>query len=77
MAASTLPQPGSALIFLIVDGRSPDHPLLDIHLQAIELLRNPSHVRNYGLVEWTGALARAGLIVEEVRTGGAHQPCVA
>jgi SAM-dependent methyltransferase len=64
--AARVLKPGG--MFLIVDGRSPDHPLLDTHLQAIELLRDPSHVRNYGLVEWAGALARAGFVVEEVRT---------
>ena len=29
-------------------------PLLDSHLQALELLRDPSHVRNYGEREWLG-----------------------
>jgi len=64
--AARVLKPGG--LFLIVDGRSPDQPLLDTHLQAIELLRDPSHVRDYGLAEWTAALARAGLIAAEVRT---------
>jgi ubiquinone/menaquinone biosynthesis C-methylase UbiE len=42
---------------------SPD-PLLDTHLQAIEVLRDPSHVRDYALAEWTAALARAGFSIE-------------
>ena len=34
--------------------------LLDTHLQAIELLRDTSHVRNRTAAEWLDALARAG-----------------
>jgi SAM-dependent methyltransferase len=45
---------------LFADGISPAHPLLDTHLQAIELLRDPSHVRNYSAAEWIAALARSG-----------------
>jgi SAM-dependent methyltransferase len=45
---------------LFADGISPAHPLLDTHLQAIELLRDPSHVRNYSAAEWMAALARSG-----------------
>jgi ubiquinone/menaquinone biosynthesis C-methylase UbiE len=39
---------------------APAHPVLDTHLQAIELLRDPSHVRNYNAAEWVGAMARSG-----------------
>ncbi|MBX6324344.1 MAG: class I SAM-dependent methyltransferase [Rhodospirillaceae bacterium] len=42
------------------DGVSPGPPLLDTFLQAIELLRDPSHVRNYSVEEWRQALTRAG-----------------
>jgi SAM-dependent methyltransferase len=45
---------------IFADGISPAHPLLDTHLQAIELLRDPSHVRNYNAAEWMASLARAG-----------------
>jgi ubiquinone/menaquinone biosynthesis C-methylase UbiE len=45
---------------LFADCVSPAHPLLDTHLQTIELLRDPSHVRNYNAAEWVAALARAG-----------------
>jgi ubiquinone/menaquinone biosynthesis C-methylase UbiE len=44
-----------------VDAVSPGPPLLDTHLQAIELLRDPSHVRDYSRAEWEEALVRAGL----------------
>lgn len=53
---------------LIVDSASPAKPILDTHLQAIEVLRDPSHVRNYSLAEWTAAVGRAGFVIGEART---------
>lgn len=44
---------------IFVDSVAPAASLFDSHLQAIELLRDPSHVRNYTSVEWMAALARA------------------
>jgi ubiquinone/menaquinone biosynthesis C-methylase UbiE len=44
-----------------VDAVSPGLPLLDTYLQAVELLRDPSHVRDYSRAEWDGAMVRAGL----------------
>src|SRR5690606_4010542 len=32
---------------MLVDSISPGSPLLDTHLQAMEVLRDPTHVRNY------------------------------
>ena len=45
---------------LFVDVIAPAEPLFDTHLQAIELLRDPSHVRDYRTDEWCAALARSG-----------------
>jgi len=45
-----------------VDAISPATPLLDTFFQAIELLRDPSHVRDYTRAEWVAAIIRAGLI---------------
>ena len=50
--------PGGAAVF--ADSISPGIPLLDTHLQAIELLRDPSHVRDYSALEWIDLLKRAG-----------------
>ena len=44
---------------VFVDVVAPADPLLDTHLQTLELLRDPSHVRNYTIAEWVAALARA------------------
>lgn len=46
----------------VVDGIGPGQPLPDTHLQAWELLRDPSHVRDYGEAEWRAMLAEAGFI---------------
>jgi SAM-dependent methyltransferase len=48
-------------IAAFVDAVSPGAPLLDTHLQSVELLRDPSHVRNYSRAEWEAAMVRAGL----------------
>jgi SAM-dependent methyltransferase len=59
-------KPGGCLIAIDVLGD--DDPLADTHLQAIELLRDPSHVRDYDAAEWRAALAAAGLnVVDEHR----------
>jgi SAM-dependent methyltransferase len=51
-------KPGGGLA--IADTIGPGRPLLDTWLQAIELVRDPSHARNLSLAEWSTALAQAG-----------------
>jgi len=53
---------------LFVDVVAADRPLLDTHLQGVELLRDTSHVRDYSEAEWQAKLARAGFRVEKVTT---------
>jgi len=64
--ASRVLKPGGVAGF--VDAVAPGRPLLDTFLQAIELLRDPSHVRDYSRAEWEAALARAGLVPGTVGT---------
>ena len=45
---------------MFIDVVAPANPLLDTHLQSIELLRDASHVRNYSVAEWVAALGRSG-----------------
>ncbi|WBS01681.1 class I SAM-dependent methyltransferase [Pseudoduganella sp. SL102] len=59
-------KPGGMAIFM--DVVTPGMPLLDTWLQSLELLRDPSHVRNASLDEWRTALATAGFAVGEVTT---------
>lgn len=54
-------------IAALVDSVSPGTPLLDTYLQCVELLRDPSHVRNYARSEWDAAIARAGLVLGATR----------
>lgn len=51
-------KPGGAAVF--IDSIAPEDAVLDSHLQAIELLRDPSHVRNYRVSEWQARLGEAG-----------------
>jgi SAM-dependent methyltransferase len=48
-----------------MDVIAPDAPLLDTFLQTIELLRDPSHVRDYSVREWTAMLGAAGFVPSE------------
>ena len=53
---------------IFIDAYAPGVSLFDTHLQAVELLRDTSHGRNYSLAEWTAALAQAGFMVRALRT---------
>lgn len=57
---------GSPAVF--IDIFSPGKPLLDTHLQAVELLRDTSHVRDYSVAEWSDMLAHAGFSVSACKT---------
>ncbi len=53
-------RPGGRLV--LGDIVSFDAPLLDTHLQAIELLRDPSHVRDHSAAQWLAMLEAAGFV---------------
>ncbi len=59
-------KPGSRAVFM--DAFAPGQALFDTHLQAIELLRDTSHCRNYSAAEWIAGLGRAGFAPIGVRT---------
>ncbi|MGF7052691.1 SAM-dependent methyltransferase [Bosea sp. OAE752] len=46
------------------DTVAPSNPLADSYFQAIEMLRDCSHGRNYTRAEWEAAVARAGFQAE-------------
>ncbi len=56
----------------VVDSVSPGSALLDTWLQAVELLRDPSHVRSRSRSEWEAAIVRAGLLPGAVRPFRVH-----
>ena len=45
---------------LMIDTAGGDTPLLDTHLQAVEILRDPSHIRDYTTQEWLAFFGEAG-----------------
>lgn len=55
--------------FILMDITSPGRPVLDIWLQTIEVLRDPSHVRNYSPGEWLQMTQQSGLLVDKLITG--------
>ena len=54
-------KPGGVAAF--ADVVSPGEPLLDTWLQALEVLRDSSHVRNYSVAEWLRLLAESGFVL--------------
>ncbi|EGE3797617.1 SAM-dependent methyltransferase, partial [Shigella flexneri] len=59
-------KPGGRLI--VMDVMSPGHPVRDIWLQAVEALRDTSHVRNYASGAWLTLINEANLIVDNLIT---------
>ena len=55
--------PGGRALFM--DVYAPEAPLLDTFLQTVEMLRDPSHVRDYSVREWTAMLRDAGFVPSE------------
>ncbi|HWQ13451.1 MAG TPA: class I SAM-dependent methyltransferase [Roseiflexaceae bacterium] len=55
-------RPGGTM--LLVDVVAPEEPALDTFLNAIELLRDPSHVRDHTAGQWLAMLAEAGMTGE-------------
>ena len=53
---------------VFVDVYAPGQALFDTHLQAIELLRDHSHVRDYASAQWLDTLGRSGFAIEVCRT---------
>lgn len=51
---------------VFIDTVAPADRVLDSHLQAIELLRDASHVRNYSTAELISALSRARFAIEGI-----------
>ena len=70
-SAHHYPHPGRAIaelarvlkpggVFLLADVVSPDDPTSDTYLNAIEVLRDPSHVRDHRVDQWEEMFAAAG-----------------
>lgn len=53
---------------VFIDVVSPEAPLFDTTLQAVEILRDASHVRNYRLSEWQAIFTNAAMNIGPTRT---------
>jgi ubiquinone/menaquinone biosynthesis C-methylase UbiE len=53
---------------LIIDLLGEAQPLVDTWLQCLELMRDPSHVRNRSASDWSERIARAGFQLEAQET---------
>lgn len=51
---------------IFMDVLSPEIPLFDTWLQCLELLRDPSHVRNASLADWAQMLSSNGFAIDRV-----------
>lgn len=60
-------RPGGSAVF--VDVMAPPQPAADTHLQAVELLRDASHGRDYTEAEWRAMLGEAGFAISTVAKG--------
>lgn len=55
--------------FLLVDTTVPEDDALDAEINHLELLRDPSHVRDYRTSEWVRFLEDAGFAIANVHIG--------
>ncbi len=52
--------------FVVSDSVAPEDPAQDTFLNCVELLRDPSHVRDYRVSEWEAMLREAGMAPERI-----------
>ena len=54
--------------WLLVDVVSPPEPMADTSLNTVELLRDPSHVRDHSVAQWLEMCGAAGIPARHVQT---------
>eukprot|EP01037_Dinobryon_pediforme_P016779 gene16779-16960_t len=59
----------AGVVAVFADVYAPALAAADTHLQAVELLRDPSHVRDYSEVEWRAMLGQAGFAITAITKG--------
>lgn len=63
-------KPGGA--FVVMDAIAPDAVVCDTFVQTIEMLRDPSHVRDYSVREWLAMMETAGFRCGEPKRRRVH-----
>ncbi|GLV55089.1 putative methyltransferase YcgJ [Dictyobacter sp. S3.2.2.5] len=63
-------KPGGKL--LLIDSIGAEDPAVDEYVNEIEVLRDPSHVRNHSVSAWLDLLKQAGIEGRHQRTWGIH-----
>lgn len=63
-------KPGGKL--LLIDSIGAEDPVLEKYVNQLEVLRDPSHVRNHSISEWLELLNAAGIVARHERTWGIH-----
>lgn len=53
-------------VFILSDIVAPENPAYDTFLQTLELLRDPSHVRDFSVSQWERFFAHAGFTSETI-----------
>jgi ubiquinone/menaquinone biosynthesis C-methylase UbiE len=66
--AARVVRPGGRIV--IVDTVAPPEPALDSFINAVEILRDPSHGRDLTIGEWRRILEEAGCSVTDIRVEG-------
>jgi len=59
--AARVLKPGGVVV--VDDCVAPESAVLDTFLQTLEMLRDPSHVRDYSVSQWSEIAAQAGLAI--------------
>lgn len=52
--------------FIMMDIATPGKAILDIWLQTIEMLRDPSHIHNYSQGQWLTMVNNRGMVIEKL-----------
>ena len=52
--------------FIMMDIASPGKAILDVWLQTVEMLRDPSHIHNYSQGQWLSMVNHRGMVVEKL-----------
>lgn len=52
--------------FIMMDIATPGKAILDVWLQTIEMLRDPSHIHNYSQGQWLTMVNNRGMVIEKL-----------